>query len=122
MHQKLWISVYVSFNTTLLIPGPQSMYLPILYGSCCRPGISRQSIPSYLAPASDPRSNTYYGHLLFVDRSPDCRGIGSGISSSCACVWISFNLLYTTTRSCPESFPILSVVQPLKSNTNKLIY
>ena len=29
---------------------------------------------------------------------------GSGISSSCACVWISFNLLYTTTRSCPKNF------------------
>ena len=51
---------------------------------------------------ADPRSNTCYRHLLFLDRSPDCRGIGSGISSSCACVWISFNLLYTTTRSCPD--------------------
>ena len=30
-----------------------------------------------------------------------------GISSSCACVWISFNLLYTTTRSCPETVIIM---------------
>ena len=60
-------------------------------------------IPGYFEPSI---SNSLIPGPLGADISVNL--IGPGISSSCACVWISFNLLYTTTRSCPNKLETIN--------------
>ena len=55
----------------------QSPLLTIGSGLSCSSQRGCMCLTPVITP--DPRSNTCYRHLLFLDRSPDCRGIGSGI-------------------------------------------
>ena len=77
---------YRQFERVSEIPGiPATHTVPTLFPNQFVPGCELIPGPIGIARAQ----------LLF-------RPIRPGISSSCACVWVSFNLLYTTTRSCPN--------------------
>ena len=88
-----------------LNPGPEGS--SAAWGSYPRSDSSRSKdqlkpaavLTEHRSGLTDPRSSTIYNtraraHMLAV--YPPTR---PGISSTCACVWISFNLLYTTDRN-----------------------
>ena len=72
-------------------------------GPRCRVGTSPAVLPGTLIPGP-----TGDDQLLHYGAP-----IGPGISSSCACVWL-VSLLYTTTRSCPETVIIMARISGAK--------
>ena len=78
---------YRQFERVSEIPGiPATHTVPTLFPDQFVPGCELIPGPKVC--------NRHPGNAPYLPLEP-------GISSSCAFVWISFNLLYTTTRSCP---------------------
>jgi len=123
----------------LKCPDPRSLSNPGHYGvsrvlsqgsgiSCCPVQVGALILD--LWPSRSVDLDLDYSGLYSADTTSDPRSMDADrlITSeptmdqgSVLVVGNKLEVMYFTTRSCPESFPILSVVQPLKSNTINLI-